>query len=245
MKILALSDLHGRWYKQAGALIRLHDPDWIVLLGDMLPDFTMVSGARNRLECQQAHWQTQAALFESPRSPTTFIRGNREVDGFIVPSRFQSVPTDIAVRLIRLEGIPTDFGRDEDCRPYTQEELEGELRVQVHENPGASVVISHVPPYGCLDEPEPDAHIGHRPLASLLRSGEFGPDGLVLCGHVHESFGIGYIPDGQDRKTLVVNAAEGYALVSFQEGRWKVLRMETMSDLVMRLTHLESDEDAS
>jgi len=245
MKILAFADLHGRQLKEAAALIHEHQPDWIVLLGDILPDFAMVSGLENRLDCQRKHWQSHAGSLESSKCPTTFIRGNHELEGFQVPERHQHLPIGMEERVIRLEGIPSDFASGDESRASTVAELEAELRLQIHENPGASIVLSHVPPHGYLDEAEQGVHIGHKPLAAWLESRMIGPYGLVLCGHVHESFGIAFLGEKPIGKTLVVNLAGGYAVVAFQEDSWKVQRMETMDDLRARQALLEDNDDMS
>lgn len=39
MKIMAFSDMHGRGFLAASALIDKHQPNWVICCGDMLPDF--------------------------------------------------------------------------------------------------------------------------------------------------------------------------------------------------------------
>jgi Icc-related predicted phosphoesterase len=228
MKILAFSDLHGHWYQASKALIDRHQPDWIVLLGDILPDFRIVSGQGNRLTCQLDHWKLYASDFESNSVVTTFLRGNHEIEGFKPPPHQRRLPAGFEERVIRLEGIPTEFGTWGWSREWEEADLAQELGDQIKEAPQANIVLSHVPPYGCLDEVHPGTHIGHRPLAAWLESGSIGPHSLVLCGHVHESRGLARCGD-----SLVVNLAEGYALLDDQndEGgwnRWRVLQLEAM-----------------
>lgn len=235
MRILAFSDLHGRNYKKSAQLIKLLRPDWIVLLGDILPDFDMVSGAANRLECQQNHWKEFGHLFESPNTPTTFIRGNHELEGFEVPPHQKMLPIGMEEQVIRLEGYPADGEAALDGRCLSNEKLFMELNDQAHQNPGAGVILSHVPPFGCLDEAEPGQAIGHKPLADWLVQGRIGSHGLVLCGHVHESFGIGSTGDNLNGNALVVNLAGGFALVQTMDAGWRVNRMARLDDIqVMR-----------
>jgi len=54
IRILAFSDLHGKGFREASSLIDQQRPDWIVLCGDLLPDFSMVGGMASRLEAQKA-----------------------------------------------------------------------------------------------------------------------------------------------------------------------------------------------
>lgn len=241
MKILAFSDLHGRNYKKASQLIKLLKPDWIVLLGDILPDFDMVSGVANRLACQRNHWNEFGHLFESPNAPTTFIRGNHELDGFEVPKRHQMLPGGMEGQVLQLEGYPSDSEAGVEGRCLSLEGLSKEVQDQADQNPGAGVVLSHVPPFGCLDEAEPGQTIGHKPLADWLFRRRIGPRGLVLCGHVHESFGIGSIGDNPNDKALVVNLAGGFALVQTSDEGWRVNRMARLDDI--RIMHRDSPID--
>jgi Icc-related predicted phosphoesterase len=57
LRILAISDLHGLHFKTASDLIDDMRPDWIVLCGDLLPDFGKIPGVGNRLHAQRAFWQ--------------------------------------------------------------------------------------------------------------------------------------------------------------------------------------------
>lgn len=242
MKILAFSDLHGRGYNQAAALIERHRPDWIVLLGDILPDFAMLSGHENRLACQRDHWNTHRSDFVSPNCPTMFIRGNHELEGFVVPGCHQESPNELKERFIWLEGYPADGAKSVGGRSLSPEQLEAELQAQLEATPHPMVVLSHVPPYGCLDQSEPWKHIGHRPLASWLESRKIGAYGLVLCGHVHESFGVAFIGEQEDDRTLVVNLAGGYALVDFvADGRWRIHTLQTLDQLTENQDLMDDD----
>ena len=232
------SILKGR---EAQALIDQDQPDWIVLLGDILPDFSIVPGQGNRLTCQRDHWELYATNFESGPAVTTFLRGNHQIDGFNVPQRHRRLPACFEEKVIRLEGIPAEFGAWGWSREWVEADLARELSDQINEAPKANIVLSHVPPYGCLDEVQPGTHIGHRPLAAWLESGSIGPHSLVLCGHVHESLGL-----ARCRDSLVVNMAEGSALLDDQneEGgwnRWSVLHLESMESCASRLRTLAED----
>ena len=241
MKILAFSDLHGHWYREAKSLVHQHKPDWIVLLGDILPDFSIIGGRGNQLTCQQDHWKLHASKFESQSVVTTFLRGNHEIEGFNPHPHQQRLPSGFEKRVIRLEGIPIEFGAWGWSREWEEDDLAQELSDQNLEAPQANIVLSHVPPFGYLDEVEPGTHIGHRPLAAWLESGTMGPHTMVLCGHVHESPGM-----GRCGESLVVNMAEGYALIDDQNeagawNRWRVLRLESMESCASRLKTLADD----
>ncbi len=221
LRILAFSDLHGACLREAGQLIDETRPDWIVLCGDILPDFGMVSGRESRLEAQRRFWETYRSTFVRDFAVTTLVRGNHEIEGFS-DSELRALPLAVAGHVARLEGIPAEFGAWGWSREWEEEELEAELREQLRDVPAPRVFVSHVPPYGCLDGAAGGEHIGHRPLAAHLHDRDW-PEVLVLCGHVHESFG--FMEFGQ---TLVVNAACGYALVEWRLGTATVLRQERL-----------------
>ena len=81
MRVLAFSDLHGNGFQEAERLTKAHQPDWIVLCGDMLPDFSQRPEGR-RLEAQQAFWQANRHAFLLEGAITTFVLGNHELTGF-------------------------------------------------------------------------------------------------------------------------------------------------------------------
>jgi Icc-related predicted phosphoesterase len=223
MKILHFSDLHGRHTGLAERLIARHEPDWVVLTGDMLPDFHMISGKENRLACQREWWGTYRRCFLRPGSVTTFTLGNHEIEGFF-DGALASAPSSVAGKVGRLQGNPAEFGAWGYSREYEPEELRAE--VDALDRP--LVVLSHCPPYGLLDGARNGSHIGHPPLRDYLDKVVEAPL-LVLCGHVHESFG--HLRRG---RTLVVNAATGFALLDLDlfRGQAQVLHMSRLNDAV-------------
>ena len=189
-----------------------------MLCGDLLPDFERIAGAGNRLEAQREFWRLHRSTFLRPYAVTTLVRGNHELEGFADPG-LQRLPDPLRGRVVRLEGIPVEFGAFGWSREWEEEDLAAELQAQLLENPAPSIWISHVPPYGCLDRAWSGDHLGHRPLSRQL-AGRRWPEALVLCGHVHEGFG------SQERgETLVVNAACGYALLEWNLGTPRLLEL--------------------
>ena len=216
--ILAFSDLHGQMFEEASSLIDEARPYWIVLCGDLLPDAPIAA--------QRDFWATRRSTFIRPKAGITLVRGNHEREGF-EDLDFQRLPTGLERRVVRLEGTPAEFGAWGWSREWEEEELEEELRAQLAANPSPSIYLSHVPPHGCLDRAWGGDNIGHRPLFRHLRQRDW-PEALVLCGHVHESFG-----SMECGETLVVNAACGYALLEWTLGTTRLLeqsRLEPMRD---------------
>jgi len=221
LRILALSDLHGRCFREASDLIDDTHPDWIVLCGDILPDFGMISGKGNRLEAQREFWAVYRSCFIRDFAKTTLVRGNHEIEGFADPA-LRLLPGCIDDHVIRLEGIPVEFGGWGWSREWEEDELRQELHDQYWLVPEPRIYISHVPPYGCLDLTADGQRIGHRALRRHLEKRKW-PQALVLCGHVHESFG-----HSERGKTTIVNAACGYALIEWSSEGLNILSMDRL-----------------
>lgn len=221
MLVLALSDLHGKDFQSVSDLIDRSKPDWIVLCGDILPDFNMISGRISRLEAQRSFWSTYRSTFLRAGVVTTFVRGNHEIEGFSDPY-LNGVPEAFTGQVALLEGVPAEFGTWGWSREWEQEELEKELEDQLGQTREPRIFLSHVPPYGCLDRSANGSHIGHRPLFHHLRAMDWPPV-LVLCGHVHESFGNMLFGE-----TLVVNVACGHALLEIGPDGVEVLSQDRM-----------------
>lgn len=219
LRILAFSDLHGKCFREASSLIDDTRPDWIVLCGDILPDFGMISGKGNRLEAQRDFWKVYRSSFIRDFATTTLVRGNHEIEGFSDPE-LRRIPDCAHGQVLRLEGIPAEFGAWGWSREWEVDELAEELQGQLWEAPEPRIYLSHVPPFGCLDRAAGGEHIGHRPLFRHLQERNW-PEALVLCGHVHESFG-----NMEFGATLVVNTSCGYTLMDWWQGAPTVLKQE-------------------
>jgi Icc-related predicted phosphoesterase len=221
VRILAFSDLHGHAFHEAERLVALHRPDWLVLCGDMLPDFNQRPEA-NRTEAQRSFWRDHRGAFMRQGTVTTFLHGNHELPGFRAEG-MDAVPRDLAGRLVRLEGVPGDSGPFSFARGRPDSQLEAELTDQLSRAPSPVIYISHAPPLGSCDKTYRGDHIGHRPLLMHLKARDW-PRALVLCGHVHQSFGI----DSPGLSTII-NVATGYALLEWDEHQTRVLEMARLT----------------
>ena len=220
MKILHFSDLHGRHTREAERLIASHAPDWIVLTGDILPDFHMIGGRGNRLDCQREWWGTYRSSFQRPGAVTTLTLGNHEIEGFR-DRALEAVPAALQGRVGVLEGNPAEFGAWGYSREYEPKALQGEVDALGR----PLVLLSHCPPHGWLDSNNEGVEIGHPPLRRFLDESLEAPL-LVLCGHVHESFG-----QLRRGRTLIVNAATGFALLELDLniGQAQVLELSRLN----------------
>jgi|GEM_PF-664385 len=93
------------------------------------------------------------------------------------------------------------LGKAKDSIHYTEEDITRHLREQAGDTPGERLlVVSHLPPFGCLDQGSPpnEASVGSKALRAFI---EAHKPRLVLCGHVLSQGGkYQYLED-----TLVVN----------------------------------------
>jgi Icc-related predicted phosphoesterase len=155
-----------------------------------------------------------------PHAVTTLTLGNHEMEGFL-DRKLEAVPASLLGRVGVLQGNPAEFGAWGFSREYEPDELQAE--VEALNNP--MVVLTHCPPHGRLDTTKGGQCIGHPPLRRFLDEAR-EPPFLVLCGHVHESFG-----QFRQGRTLIVNAATGYALVDLDlaRGQAQVLEMSRMN----------------
>lgn len=75
-------------------------------------------------------------------------------------------------------GIPeTPFG------PWTVDLSEDDARRLLSRPPNPFVLISHSPPFGCLDSLATQQHVGSRAVRSFV---EQSRPCFVVCGHIHE-----------------------------------------------------------
>jgi len=213
---MAISDLHGLHFKTVSDLIDDVRPDWIVLCGDLLADFSKIPGVGNRLQAQREFWQVYRRTFIRDFAVTTLVRGNHEIEGF-QDQALCRLPAVLDGHVVRLEGVPAEFGAWGWSREWEGDRLERELSDQLRDVPEPLIYLSHVPPYDCLDIAKGGEHVGHRPLARHLQERGW-PKALVLCGHVHESFG-----SMRRDQTLIVNAACGYSLVEWSMDGYRAI----------------------
>jgi Icc-related predicted phosphoesterase len=218
LRILAVADLHGLNFGKVAYAIDELRPDWIVVVGDVLPDYPRISGHLSRLEAQRESWRVFGRCFARDGAKTTVVGGGHETGGFAAP-QFRRLPEGLEGHVVRLEGVGsnlqgTDGRRDEGA-------LERELRSQLRIAPEPWIYISRLPPHGCLDRLMDGEHVGHRPLARHLEERGWPRATLVICGHVHDGFGC-----AERDQTLIVNAKGGLAVLEWDPDGSRILDLE-------------------
>ena len=182
MKILATADLHGSQYRLNILLknIEQYAPDLVVVCGD-ITQFGPSDVAKNFLD------QIPVETLAIPGNIDTV-----EVNEGITNSK----ATNIDRKQVEKKGI--HFVGINGVSPNDVVQF-----FTTHKNilDGASVLVTHVPPYNTQDKIFLGMHGGSKELREIID--KYKPR-LVLCGHIHED--PGYMKTG---KTLVVNCSMG------------------------------------
>ena len=136
MRFLVFSDLHGNGFTEAERLTAELQPDWVVLCGDMLPDFNNCPEDK-RLEAQLGFWREYRGCFLREGAVTTFILGNHEQSGFLDADMLR-LPDPLEGRVVCLEGIPGDAGPFSFAKGSPDSVLEADLQGAAHNCTGTS-----------------------------------------------------------------------------------------------------------
>lgn len=216
MRILALSDIHGRFKDFAPEKLPPADEvDVVCIAGDV----TNLGVHRPEEVAQAERWFD--ALLDRYKK-VYYVLGNHDIglwDGY-----FEAVPAHNTNELWSLEGRLVYH----DSRSFTGASLSPcfdlpklaetwvRMTAKPHVDaqyfaalPPADIVVSHCPPYGYCDKTRDGTHIGSPGLLTYI---EQHKPKLVICGHVHEAHGEAMIDE-----TRVVNVAE--------MGHWKVIEI--------------------
>lgn len=222
MRIFATSDLHGY-------LPEIPDCDVLIVAGDVCPDFHTMSFARygtdrnkpvlEKGEQQQRHWLDTEfrAWLEALQARGIVVVGIAGNHDFVFEHPFL-IPEGLAWHYLKDAGITVCVG-DEDLRVYgtpwvpklkrwafygSQEFLQARAEAIPS---GIDILISHGPPFGLRDRVVPrfgDCHVGDTALTNELD--RIRPR-VVVCGHIHEGYGVDYFETSDRSKITVVNAA--------------------------------------
>ena len=196
---LLLSDVHGRYDLFSDML----DADFCLIAGDITNQ-----GENNWGEFYRSQ-RWMEALSQKYRH-VIYIYGNHDLRLTKHCYNFPNVHC-IQDELLELEGIrfygvnmSPCYNRPKLALVWTNMtarlEVERAAYAMIPEN--VDVLLSHCPPWQCLDRTRDGEHIGSDALREYI---EQKAPRLVVCGHVHESSGAEQIG-----RTLVINTAECY-----------------------------------
>jgi Icc-related predicted phosphoesterase len=220
MKILALSDLHGKFDNfRLCSLPPANLVDIVIVAGDITHYGASKPLAAQELERAEHElslsldWMSSLSDYYR-RCARFWIPGNHEYDipnSFYDSSGWECIyDKTIQFQGLLFHGVSLTMAHDRpqlaELWPHTT--VNPELDLEKFSFSYSDVIVSHSPPLGCLDGTERGVNIGSPGLKKYIE--KMNPK-LVICGHVHESRGI-VIMGG----TLIVNAAKTWLLIEIR-----------------------------
>ncbi len=205
MKLLAMTDIHGRSDYTEEAISEIQHADIVLVAGDItnFGDYNDAARVIGRL----TEWNSN--IYAVP--------GNCDragVEDLLTIRRMNLHATKKIIQGIMFFGIggstKTPFRTP---REYNEKELQ-EFSKLFSKSPDIRyhVIVSHAPPYKTkLDRVFFGFHVGSREIRRFIESAQ--PD-LLVCGHIHEARGVDYLG-----KTLMINPGpfpKHYAVIEFQ-----------------------------
>ena len=176
MRLLAFSDLHCDLSQAAALVSKSEQADVVAAVGDLATVHRGLSrtiGELSAIGC-----------------PTLLIPGNNEtVDALREAVDDWDSATVLHGESAEVEGIEFfGLGGGIPTTPWgwSFDLDEQEARAALEPCPDGCVLLVHSPPYGHVDSPSGGGHLGSRAIAEAVK--EHAPR-LVLCGHIHESWG--------------------------------------------------------
>ena len=187
-RIAVIGDVHGNVARLSSVLIPLaaQKPDLAVLVGDVGIDPPYREGRGPHQDSLRA---VVSGVREALRCPLVFVPGNHDLPD--PPADLDAINADgkvVEVAGLKVFGFggagPALFGF-----PYewTDEQAERRLVVCLRDAPKLDIFLSHAPPHESkLDRLKGGTPVGSRAVAEwMVRT----HPRLVLCGHIHESWG--------------------------------------------------------
>jgi len=212
MRLLAIADIHGatdvyEWLRDA---VSDNDADVLILAGDLL------LGAWEEEQSKQAYTFVLPLLYSIP-IPVFFIMGN---DDHVEPESRKEMIRSVHGRRLDMsvyniagyQYSPPFVGS---CHEKPEDEIAADLKKMVPLIDENTVVVTHTPAYGYVDQTCSGDHVGSRALSNWLNRKN------VLChihGHVHHSFGrsgnhFNVAADGKPRAMIIDLPSLSYSVI--------------------------------
>ncbi len=204
MKVLALADIHGKFFRLDG-IVRKSDPvDAVVVAGDLTHGGPPENAVRSisilkhfcpRVLCVPGNWDTP----EVAQAIGAYAVNLDETPRVIMGREFMGL------------GYSTQTGNNTPSEVSEENMAYKLLDVLLsHPHSGKTVLVTHQPPFETLDMTE------HGPAGSKALRSALDRVDVIICGHIHKQ--RGKIKDG----AWIINP--GYAA----EGQAAVIDLDTM-----------------
>lgn len=194
MKILAVSDEECPALWEHYVPGRLKEYDLIISYGDLKSEYLQF-------------------LVTMARCPLVYVHGNH--DGHYSqnpPEGCDCIDGQLVVyNGVRILGLGGCFRYNPGEHQYTEGQMRRrimKLRFALWRAGGVDIVVTHAPPRGLGDRPDP-AHIGFQAVRDLVD--QYHPQ-VLLHGHVHMRYGSDIPRELRYSGTQIINATERYVL---------------------------------
>lgn len=179
MRIIAISDIHGRFERIQGILDAEKPADLIILAGD-ITDRGTPQQARDIVRLAQQHSPNVLAV--AGNCDSTAIEKTLVEENVDLHTRTRSL---LDWDFLGLSGVPS--GMPWHYR-FSEKQFAGWLEIMTNQTqiPHRRVLVTHTPPKGLRDRTHLRTHAGSRSVRKWLD--QHSP-ALVVCGHIHEAHG--------------------------------------------------------
>ncbi len=207
MRILALSDLHGKCSTLNKILLASGEVDLILFAGD-ITDLGFIGSAK----VLEKLWGKKVLA----------VQGNCDLPwdkAFFDFSRAINLhASSVQIDDVLFMGLGgsniTPYNTPYELTECEIHQILEKFKGVIGSYPGRKILVSHVPPFEILDLTRDYINAGSYALREFIEGSELD---LVVCGHIHEAYGIDRLG-----KTLIVNtgAAEAghAALIEIDSG---------------------------
>lgn len=199
MKVFVTSDIHGRvnvFHKVVSFIKDRDDIECLIICGDITA-FHKCNTFKEIEEKQYKDFEQMKSLLQYVNKDLLFVLGNNDM--FDAEKSDNSyVPYCYKEKYKNFKGIEYTDLLFQDPREFDDEDsiIKKFDLLKIDSN---SIVISHVPPYKCLDNINNGLNFGSLAIKELIRDKK---PSILFCGHVHHAFGVKKLYD-----TLVFNCA--------------------------------------
>lgn len=199
MKVFVTSDIHGRldYIKKITEFLKCRkDIDCFIICGDFTADY--VTRSFTELENRQYdNYKNLKEILSTSNKDIIFILGNH--DTFTV-DKSDTVYLPYNDKELYNNFVPleyTNFYMYGLKREGDEEDMKRRLsKLRINSE---SIIVSHIPPYKCLDKSVNGIHYGSTAILDMIKS---KTPAFFFCGHVHNAFGFKKL-----HKTMVFNVA--------------------------------------